>query len=91
MVSKTGMTFIQIPIAGADDLTKEKVQAVADAIEQSNGKNTLIHCASGNRVGAVMALKAAWIDGLGAEAAISVGESYGLTSLKAQLADQLKH
>lgn len=81
LVPAAGMVFINVPIANASELTRENVQRVADALKKLAGQNVLIHCASGNRVGAVMALKAAWIDELSAKEAIELGKTYGLTSL----------
>jgi len=90
IVTKAGMIFIQVPIAGANDLTKEKVQAVTDALALTQGKNTLIHCASGNRVGAVMALKSAWVDSMPVEDALKVGQAYGLSGLNPLVQNSLQ-
>ncbi len=76
-----GMTYVQIPVGGADDLTMEHVQILADAMDASAG-NVAIHCRSGNRVGALLALKAAWIDQAPPEEAIEVGLNGGLTRLE---------
>jgi hypothetical protein len=42
----------------------------------------LFHCGSGNRIGAVLALQAAWLDGVAAEDALDYGRANGLTSLE---------
>lgn len=81
LVPAAGMVFIHVPIANASELSSANVQRVADALQKAEGKNALIHCASGNRVGAVMALKSAWIDGLSPTASVALGQSYGLSSL----------
>lgn len=90
LVPAAGMAFINVPIANASELTPSNVQNVADALKKVEGKNVLIHCASGNRVGAVMALKAAWIDGMSPSESVSVGQSYGLSSLSSQVKTLIK-
>jgi len=89
LVPLAGMTFIHVPITNASELTRENVQSVADALKKLDGKNVLIHCASGNRVGAVMALKAAWTDELSTHEAIELGKAYGLTSLTKVVSEKL--
>ena len=42
----------------------------------------LLHCGSGNRVGALLALKAFWLDGGSAEEALEVGLAGGVTRLE---------
>jgi hypothetical protein len=43
---------------------------------------TLVHCGSSNRVGALLALRAAWLKGATLEAALAAGRSAGLTGLE---------
>lgn len=89
LVGDAGMIFMNVPITNASELTQSNVQIVADALKKSEGKKVLIHCASGNRVGAVMALKSAWIDGMPTAEAVAVGQAYGLTSLTNVVSDKL--
>ena len=42
----------------------------------------ILHCASGNRAGALLALKAFFVDHAAPDAAIQLGESAGLASLR---------
>ena len=69
-----------IVIADGDDLTKEAAQKLVQIL-RSNGDTCLFHCASGNRVGALLALKAYWFDGFNAEQAIQFGLDSGMTKL----------
>ncbi len=80
-VEALGMRYVSIPVGGADDLTEEKVRALTAALAASPGP-TLVHCASGNRVGALLALKAFWLDGAGPEQALETGLAAGLTRLE---------
>lgn len=73
--------YLHLPIAGANGLTKENVKAFDDAIEQNDGP-FLIFCGSGNRVGALMTLRAHWHQGVSPEEAVKLGRSTGLTQLE---------
>jgi uncharacterized protein (TIGR01244 family) len=77
-----GLDYHAIPIAGAQSLTKDNAQKLDEVLEQAGDELTLIHCASGNRVGALIAVREAWIKGQPTEAAIAEGKRWGLTSLE---------
>lgn len=77
-----GLDYHAIPIAGAQSLTKENAQKLDELLDQAGDELTLIHCASGNRVGALIAVREAWIKGQPTEAAIAEGKRWGLTSLE---------
>jgi protein tyrosine phosphatase (PTP) superfamily phosphohydrolase (DUF442 family) len=79
------MDYLNLPIAGASDLTLENTKAMEKLIARIGETPALIHCASGNRVGALMALRASWIDDLGEEAALQIGRDYGLTKMEHQV------
>lgn len=76
-----GADFARIPIAGAEDLTRENVASFAALLERDGEAPTMVYCASGNRAGALFALKAAWVDGMDPEAALELGREAGLTGL----------
>jgi uncharacterized protein (TIGR01244 family) len=82
-VEGLGMKFVRIPITGDADLTREKVTQLDTALEdaQENGM-AILHCGSGNRVGAVLALRSAWVEGTPPEGALRFGLASGLTGLK---------
>lgn len=80
-VKSLGMTYMPLPISGASDFTREKVEAFDALIYKTGAEVVLIHCASGNRVGALMALRARWISGLSPDDAMAVGTGAGLTKL----------
>jgi protein tyrosine phosphatase (PTP) superfamily phosphohydrolase (DUF442 family) len=82
LAQSLGMRYVNIPIAGPPDLTAANARKLADALHQVKGSPVLVHCASGNRVGALFALKAHFVDGLAAEPAVTVGRSAGLTTLE---------
>ncbi|MFA5939970.1 MAG: sulfur transferase domain-containing protein [Sinimarinibacterium sp.] len=76
-VQQLGMDYVNIPVAGPADLTRANAQRLADALANGEG-GVLVHCASGNRVGALFALKAHYIDGVPVEQAITDGRAHGL-------------
>lgn len=83
-VSAAGLGYSNLPLAGAADLTLENVHAF-DALMRESARPVLVHCASGNRVGAMAALRAAWIDGKPLEEAVAIGKAWGLTGLESEV------
>ncbi len=88
--SDGGYVFHRIPIAGADDLTRANVERFADLLDQAGDVPTLAYCASGNRVGALLALEARWLDGKDAGEALEVGRAAGLTGLEPAVRELLR-
>ncbi|WP_243707993.1 beta-lactamase hydrolase domain-containing protein [Luteimonas terricola] len=80
-VRAQGMGYSNLPVRGAGDLTLDKVQAFDSLLRQSP-RPVLVHCASGNRVGAMAALRAAWLEDRPLEDAIAIGRAWGLTGLE---------
>ena len=77
-----GIDYHSIPIKGALSLTKENAAALDALLEQIGDEPTLVHCGSGNRVGGLIAVREALINGQSTEAAIAEGKRWGLTSLE---------
>lgn len=77
-----GLRYVCIAIAGPQDLTLSNVQRFDAALAEGTKVPTLVHCGTGNRVGALIALRAAWIQGRPAPEAIATGRRWGLTSLE---------
>jgi uncharacterized protein (TIGR01244 family) len=83
-----GMRYLRLPIGGADDLTAENATALKQALDQS-GDGVLLHCASGNRVGALLALMAAQHEDATPAEAMDLGKRAGLKSLEPAVAEKL--
>lgn len=79
--------FTRLPVSGGEDLTRANVEAFAAALEESGDGPTVLYCASSNRVGAMFALKAFWLDGASAEEALELGEAAGLTRLEGRVVE----
>lgn len=77
-----GIDYHSIPIQGAQALTTENARKLDAALAEAGDELTLVHCASGNRVGALIAVREAWIRGQSIEDAIAAGKRWGLTSLE---------
>lgn len=86
---KLGMRYIHLPIANADDLTPANTAALGKALQES-GDRVLLHCASGNRVGALLALMAARQEQATPEQALDLGRRAGLKSLEPQVVQKLQ-
>ncbi|HAC33274.1 MAG TPA: hypothetical protein DCF45_02020 [Gammaproteobacteria bacterium] len=80
VVTALGMDYQHIPISGAADLTTENAAQLQRALATSS-RPVVVHCAGGNRVGALIAVKAKWIDGLRTQEAIELGVTAGLQGL----------
>lgn len=76
-----GLDYVNIPISSKDGLTRENAELLASVLAANDGK-VLLHCGSGNRVGAMLALKAFYVDGTDAESAVAAGLQAGLTRLE---------
>ncbi|MGJ4802479.1 beta-lactamase hydrolase domain-containing protein [Luteimonas sp. SDU82] len=87
-VRAAGLSYDNLPIAGADDLDRESVAAFDKLLHGLDGP-ALVHCASGNRVGALAALRAAWLQGAEQDAAIAEGRRWGLRSLEGEVRSRL--
>lgn len=84
-VEARGMRFVSIPVAGKSDVSFDNAKQLQAVLSDSDGK-TLVHCASSNRVGALVALNAV-AEGKSLEQAIETGKRYGLTSLEPVVRD----
>lgn len=76
------LEYVCLPIESEADLTLSKVKQLDALLADPAAPMTLVHCGSSNRVGALFALRAAWIKGATLEIALSDGRSAGLTGLE---------
>lgn len=86
---RLGLEYIALPIAGGQDLTPANTEALRQLLD-NHGDGVLLHCASGNRVGALLALVAAG-DGATPAQALELGRRAGLGTLEAVVAPRLEH
>jgi uncharacterized protein (TIGR01244 family) len=90
-VEGTGMTFVHIPVDGFGGVSRENADKLHAALKEAKIP-VLVHCSSGNRVGALFALIARFHDGMTPEEALAEGRRTGVTQpkLEAALRTQLK-
>lgn len=89
-VKDAGMSYHNLPITGAAGLTRENVKKLDGLLAETQGEKTLLHCGSANRVGALMALRARWLQGASESEALDIGRRHGLTSLQPQVETLLR-
>jgi uncharacterized protein (TIGR01244 family) len=83
-----GLTYVALPVDGAAGVTRDKAALLWSLVEGAPG-TLLVHCASGNRVGALLAVGAATQGGMDVEKAIAFGRSAGLDSLEPRVRELL--
>ena len=88
-VERAGMYYEQLPISGANDLKQLNILAFDNILRQYHGKKTVLHCGSGNRAGAAVALRAGWLRGRKMDTAMERGRSHGLTKLEEEVHNRL--
>ena len=88
-VKRAGMDYEQLPISGAADLKQLKILAFDNILRQHHGKKIAMHCGSGNRAGAAVALRAGWLRGRKMDTAMERGRSHGLTKLAEEVHNRL--
>lgn len=83
-------SFDRLAISGGDDLTRENVEAFAALLEERGDEPTVLYCASSNRVGAMLALKAYWLDGASEAEALDLGREAGMTRLESRVVELME-
>ena len=81
VVAGLNMTYVALPVEGAAGVTVDRARELSALLAQAEGP-VLVHCKSSNRVGALLALEAAYVDGEDATTALAKGQAAGLRSLE---------
>lgn len=79
-VESLGMDYVALPVADVADISFETAAKLDEMLEHADGP-VLVHCASGNRVGAVLALRES-LRGADDESAMDYGRKAGMTRLE---------
>jgi len=90
-VVSLGMQYFNIPVAGPGDLNEANARQLGEIINNCDHHPVLIHCMSGNRVGALIALKAFFVDGKQPREALNEGLAAGLKALEPAVWQLLNH
>lgn len=86
-VEAAGMRYVNIPIGSLNDFTEQAISQFRELLNSDD--KLLVHCASGNRVGALYAFTAA-AEGKSVEQALELGRSAGLTKLAPMVEARLR-
>ena len=87
VVEGLGLEYVAFPIASRDEISFDAARKLDQLLETYDGP-VLLHCGSGNRVGAVLALRES-LNGADDEAAIAFGKTAGLTRLEDLVRERL--
>lgn len=88
-VRALGMAYEELPIAGAAAITGENATRLWQLLSQANGP-VVLHCASGNRVGALLSIGAWQQGGMSPRQALEFGKAAGLGSLEPRVRELLR-
>ncbi len=80
LAESLGMRYASLPVSSPADVTYRNAAALGRLLEDLP-KPALVHCSTGNRAGALLALRAK-LQGADARAALAVGAAGGLTGFK---------
>lgn len=89
VVRDLGMNYLAIPVPDASALTPANARKLHAVLEDAAHRPVIVHCASGNRVGALFALRAFHEQGCDVEGALEQGRLAGLTRLEPYVRDSL--
>lgn len=87
-VEARGMKYVAFPIASADEINLEKAAELDELLQGIDGP-VLLNCGSGNRVGAMLALRQS-LNGADDESAIAFGREAGMTRLEPAVREVLE-
>lgn len=87
IVEALGMTYLLFPIADKEDISFAKAAELDEILTGLDGP-VLVHCASGNRVGAMFALRAK-NNGASSVDALAIGKAAGMTRLTKLIQERL--
>jgi uncharacterized protein (TIGR01244 family) len=87
-VESTGMQYLAFPVVGAGQISFETAAKLDEVLQGIDGP-VLMHCGSGNRVGAVLALRES-LNGASDEESLEFGKDAGMTRLEPRVREVLE-
>lgn len=81
-VEEHGMRYVHLPVCGPQDVCVERARELDGVLADAGNYPLLVHCGSGNRVGALFALRAQACLGCSPETALDAGKRAGLSGLE---------
>ncbi len=89
VVADAGMTYVSFPIVGLPAVSFDNAEKLSALLAEVDAP-VVLHCGSGNRVGALLALRAS-LKGASDEEAMATGKEFGMTSLTGHIEQLLQH
>ena len=86
-VESRGLRYVSIPVSGADDISFDNAAILDQVLSETDGP-VLLHCKSGNRAAAVLALREKQ-NGADSEVALALGLDAGLTRHRGVVEERL--
>ncbi len=86
-VESLGLDYVNLPVSGADSISWENANKLQEILSSYDGP-VLVHCGSGNRVGALLALGKSK-NGADDEEAVAYGRAAGMTRLESVVRSRL--
>ncbi|WP_214000789.1 hypothetical protein [Arsukibacterium sp.] len=86
-VEALGLKYNALPISGPTDITVDNAKALYQLLQGSD--KVFVHCASGNRVGALLAIGAHEVEGKSVVESLAFGQAAGLGSLEQKVQEVL--
>lgn len=80
VLESIGMQYVSLPLSSPDAISFENAAKLDEIVAGYDGP-VLLHCGSGNRVGALLALRAS-MNGASDDEALEYGRSAGMTGLE---------
>ena len=87
-VKDANLIYINIPVEGPASLNMALTYQLWQVLNSAEG-SVLVHCSTGNRCGAMLALTEAWFRKHSTEDAIAFGKQAGLTGMEPVVRDLL--
>jgi uncharacterized protein (TIGR01244 family) len=85
-----GLRYVSIPIAGLQDVSVETAARFSQELEEAQrAGDVLVHCASANRAGAMLALDQVLAQDKPVADALDIARAAGLTTLEPRVAEVL--
>jgi protein tyrosine phosphatase (PTP) superfamily phosphohydrolase (DUF442 family) len=82
LAADAGLDYRRLPIGGEADLDLANARALDLLLDEWGRYPVALACSSGNRAGALLAVRAFWLDGADAASALELGLAAGLTRLE---------
>ncbi|MHB1194444.1 MAG: protein tyrosine phosphatase family protein [Longimicrobiales bacterium] len=84
--ARRGVSFTRVPVDGRAGLTRANAEAVDLILKAASDGKTALYCGSANRVGALLAMRAHWLEGATPEEAMALGRAAGMRSMEPDVA-----